>query len=285
MSGNETGSPDELVKKKLSGKAAGGFIDELFGNYKREFVELLRREVASALEAQKQELVAEMAAATQRAIDAVREVEAGHYRNVQLAGQRQALMQSADFARRHLSMAAGFTHPHGTLRHALGLAPTGGLALEFGVFSGSTLRIIAELRQGQQVYGFDSFEGLPEAWRSDFPAGAFAVNELPVVEGAELVVGWFDKTLPGFLASHPGPVDFLHVDCDLYSSTKTVLELVGPRLRVGSIVMFDEYFNYPGWEAHEAKAWDEYLAATGLKVSYVGYTLNNEQVVARIDSL
>jgi len=284
MNLKESGESAETSSKE-AGRRTGGFIDELFGSYKREFVELLRREVTSALALHKEKLVAEMAAETERVIAAVREVEAGQYRNVQLAAQRLALLQSAEFARTHLDKAATFTHPHGTLRHALELAPAGGMALEFGVFSGTTLGIIAEHRQGQQVYGFDSFQGLPEDWRSNFPAGAFAISEVPVVAGAELVVGWFDATLPGFLASHPGPVDFLHIDCDLYSSTKTVLDLIGPRLRPGSIVMFDEYFNYPGWDQHEAKAWNEFLAASGLKVSHVAYTVNNEQVVARIDAV
>ena len=100
--------------------------------------------------------------------------------------------------------------------------------------------------------------------------------------GAELVVGWFDDTVPGFLAEHPGPVSFLHLDADLYSSTRTVLDLVGPRLQPGSIVLFDEYFNYLGWEQHEHRAWAEYVARTGTHFEYLGYTIDNEQVIARI---
>jgi hypothetical protein len=132
------------------------------------------------------------------------------------------------------------------------------------------------------VYGFDSFEGLPEAWRSGFPAGAFDLDQLPDVPGAELVVGWFDDTVPGFLAEHPGPVSFLHLDADLYSSTRTVLDLVGPRLQPGSIVLFDEYFNYLGWEEHEHRAWREYVARTGTRFEYLGYTIDNEQVIVRV---
>lgn len=96
------------------------------------------------------------------------------------------------------------------------------------------------------------------------------------------MVGWFDDTLPGFVAEHPGPVSFLHVDGDLYSSTKTIFDLVGPRLRVGSVIIFDEFFNYPGWEKHEFRAWEEFLASSGTEFTYEAYTMNNEQVVARI---
>jgi predicted O-methyltransferase YrrM len=132
------------------------------------------------------------------------------------------------------------------------------------------------------VYGFDSFQGLPEAWRPGFPADTFAVGDLPDIPGAELVVGTFDDTLPGFVEQHPGPVDFLHVDCDLYSSTKTVLHHVGPRLHPGSIVVFDEYFNYPGWQDHEHRAWLEHVGQTGLRFEYAGYTVDHEQVIVRV---
>jgi predicted O-methyltransferase YrrM len=156
------------------------------------------------------------------------------------------------------------------------------MALEFGVFAGRSLRVIAELRKGKDVYGFDSFEGLPEVYRPHVREGAFAVAQPPDVDGAEFVVGWFQDTLPGFLETHPGPVDFVHIDGDLYSSAVTVLEHVGPRLQPGSVLVFDEFFNYPGWQKHEFRAWQEYLQRTGAEVVYEAYTVDNEQVVVRV---
>ena len=38
-----------------------------------------------------------------------------------------------------------------------------GLIMEFGVASGESLKYIADHTK-RQVYGFDSFKGLPEAW-------------------------------------------------------------------------------------------------------------------------
>jgi ABC-2 type transport system ATP-binding protein len=166
------------------------------------------------------------------------------------------------------------------LRFGLSLAADQeGMALEFGVYSGRTLRVIAEARK---VFGFDSFQGLPEDWRAGFPAGTFAVDEPPEIPGAELVIGWFEDTLPGFLAAHPEPVAFLHIDADLYSSARTVLRHVGPRLRPGSVVVFDEYLGYPGWPDHEYRAWREFTAETGVRFRYEGYTRDDEQVVLRI---
>ncbi|MGH8460790.1 MAG: class I SAM-dependent methyltransferase [Stenotrophobium sp.] len=269
-----------------------GLLQDVLGSYKHDFIAILRRELTARLAQHKMEVAdmlrSEVGAATEvlrsevhRMIQIHNESEAGQYRNIPFAAQRLALLESAEFVKKHMLKAENFSHPHGTLEHALSLSPKGGLALEFGVYSGSTLKIIAAAREGK-VYGFDSFQGLPETWRSGFPTGAFAVDELPVVEGAELVAGWFDDTLPKFLEQHDDVIDFLHVDCDLYSSTKTVLDLAGSRLRPGSIVMFDEYFNYSGWQQHEYKAWMEYVERTDLRFTYEAYTLNNEQVVVRI---
>nr|WP_245788185.1 class I SAM-dependent methyltransferase [Amycolatopsis marina] len=217
-----------------------------------------------------------------RLLDRVVEFEIRTRRDIVYAGDQDAALESNVFARENLIGARHFGSPPDTLAHALSLAPTGGMALEFGVASGNTLRAIAKARGGGEVYGFDSFEGLPEAWLNGLPAGAFARGDLPDVPGAELVVGLFADSLPDFLERHPGHVDFLHVDSDLYSSAKTVLDLVGPRLRPGSIVHFDEFFNYPGWKRHEYRAWMEYVERTGVEYEYEAYTYNDNQVTVRI---
>jgi hypothetical protein len=240
----------------------------------REVAEL-RRQVPAETGGQAERVV-------ERVIEHISHVEHRVRRDLEFAGETEAAQRSAAFVRDHMKAARPFPSPHSTLEHGLSLAPEGGLALEFGVYSGTTLKIIAQARGGESVYGFDSFEGLPEVWRSGYPAGTFDMDSLPDVPGAELVVGWFDDVLPGFLEAHPGPVDLLHVDCDLYSSTKTVLELVGPRLRPGSIVVFDEYFNYSGWQEHEHRAWLEHVEATGLKFEYLAYTVDHEQVVVKV---
>ena len=221
-------------------------------------------------------------AEVERAVTAVQDAEFRARRDLLAVGERAAALSSAEYAGRVMPTARTFTDPEATMRYALQIAPAEGMALEFGVFEGRSLALIAEARGQGEVYGFDSFEGLPEDYRPHVRAGAFAVDRLPDVAGAELVVGWFDQSLPGFLETHPGPVGFLHVDGDLYSSAKTVLDLVGPRLRKGSIVVFDEFFNFPGWQDHEFRAWQEHLSSSGAQVAYEAYTVNNEQVVVRV---
>jgi hypothetical protein len=180
---------------------------------------------------------------------------------------------------------------HGVQRHsspveliqfALSKVSIDGLFLEFGVHKGFTLNIISKI-VGRKVYGFDSFEGLPEAWRENFGQGTFALEHLPAVnENAELVVGWFDRTLPTFLDTHQGPVAFVHIDSDLYSSAQTVLMQLRGRIVPGTIILFDEYFNYPGWDMHEHKAFQEFVASTGLQYEYIGVCSKGFSVAVRV---
>jgi predicted O-methyltransferase YrrM len=257
-------------------------VDEVVARHRAEQTADIVAQVTASVRAEvTAEMRAEMRAEVDRVIEEIRAVEIRDRRDTIAAAEREAVASSARFIQREMREARNFPHPHATLEYALSLAPQGGMALEFGVFSGTTLKIISAARSGR-VYGFDSFEGLPENWRTGFDTGAFGVEALPEVPGAELVVGLFDDTLPGFLAEHPGAVDVLHVDSDLYSSAVSVLRLVGPRLRPGSIIVFDEFLNFAEWERHEARAWQEYVAEHHVAFRYEAYTHDHEQVVVRL---
>lgn len=260
-------------------RAASRILDALAVRIADRVADRLSGPLTEAARARVDEVVRHEA---DRVVRAVHDVEFRSRRDTLAAGEMDAALAASKFITAHMADARVFHDPWSTLSHALDLAPAGGMALEFGVFSGQSLKVIAGARDGAEVYGFDSFEGLPEVYRPHLREGHFAVDALPEVEGAELVVGWFADTLPRFLDEHPGHVSFLHFDADLYSSTRTVLDLVGPRLRAGSILIFDEFFNFPGWEDHEYRAWTEFCEATGTVATYEAYTSNNEQVVARI---
>ncbi|MFZ2177034.1 MAG: class I SAM-dependent methyltransferase [Rhodococcus sp. (in: high G+C Gram-positive bacteria)] len=214
------------------------------------------------------------------------ELEQQARRDITQALDVRATNEAAAFVLEHMPKAPVFWSPHDTLRYGLTRVEADGMALEFGVASGTTLRIIVEQLKDieHEVFGFDVFSGLPQTWRTGFPAGEFAQDKMPDVRGATLVQGLFEDTLSGFLTKHPGPVSFVHLDADLYSSTKTVLDRVGHRLVPGSVLVFDEFFNYPGWQQHEYRAWKEFVDRTGLGFEYLSYTANNEQVVVRVIS-
>lgn len=207
-------------------------------------------------------------------------------RDIPFASEATAVTEAAEFARQEMPRVPCHPHPHDTLRFALGKVQIPGLALEFGVASGTTLGIIAGAAATtpaiESVTGFDSFGGLPETWRTGFDAGTFARAVPPEVPGADIVVGLFDETLPSFLEHHAGIVSFLHLDADLYSSTDVVLRALAGRIVPGTVIVFDEFFNYPGWQDHEKRAWDEFVARTGVTYEYLTYTSDNEQVAVRI---
>lgn len=187
----------------------------------------------------------------------------------------RAALESADYADAHMQDATPCLTPHAVLEHALRAVERQGLFMEFGVWSGRTINHIAARHSGV-VHGFDSFEGLPEDWAMEYRKGHFDTKgRLPEVRpNVRLHVGWFDQTLPEFVAANSEPVAFLHVDCDLYSSTKTIFQFLGDRIGPGTVIVFDEYFNYPGWQMHEFRAFQEFVAERSLGYRYLCFNKN-----------
>lgn len=157
----------------------------------------------------------------------------------------------------------------GHLQESLTKITLQGLALEFGVWSARSTNIIANKLHNQTVHGFDSFEGLPEKWDMSksgdgIEKGHFAVDKLPEVKpNIKLWKGWFDDTIPVFKKEYIDDICFLHIDCDLYSSTKTIFDELNNQIVKNTIIVFDEF--YPWGTKKSAKKYDlwyehEYLA-------------------------
>ena len=147
------------------------------------------------------------------------------------------------------------------------------LWLEFGVASGNTINYISKFTN-DKVYGFDSFEGLPEKWREGFDQGAFSTyGVLPQVNNnVELIKGWFEKTLPTFIKNHNKKVSFIHMDADLYSSTKCILNNLKEYIDTDCIIVFDELVNYDGFdgETGELKAFYEFITENNVTYEWIG---------------
>ena len=156
---------------------------------------------------------------------------------------------------------------------------------EFGVAGGTTLVSFARILEIQDagktdaekrdVYGFDSFEGLPDVdpdidiglkKNDEMTKGGFydpAGNEdlfdfVKTKDYVHLIKGWFNKTLPTFLEERRHiSFSLVHMDADLYSSTLEVLNLIWPHVSPGGILVFDELFNgaFPG----ETEAFREFF--------------------------
>jgi hypothetical protein len=165
------------------------------------------------------------------------------------------------------------------------VSKSSGMWLEFGVFTGETVNHIARLVETKTIYGFDSFEGLPEDWRDHMIKGFFSTDGIfPEVEkNVTLIKGWFNEVLPGFIEEYQEEkISFLHIDCDLYSSAKEVLTLCNRNIQSGTVICFDEFYNYDGWENYEYKAWTEYCEEYDVKCKYLGRVPTYEQVLLEV---
>ena len=213
------------------------------------------------------------------------EVAAATHVQVREAAPRLGfLLDSWEYAVGHAGPQTRFLAENtATLRFALDQARVAGLVLEFGVSHGYSTRCIAE-HAGQDIHAFDSFEGLPEAWGSNL-AGTYSTGGTPppLPGNVRLHQGWFDDTLGPFAAEHPGPVRFMNVDCDLYSSTRTVFERIGDRVVAGTVIVFDEYLGNAEWREHEFKAFQEFVATARLTYTYLALNPFTKQAVVRID--
>jgi hypothetical protein len=159
-----------------------------------------------------------------------------------------------------------------------------GAFLEFGVFKGGSINYIARKSPQQRIDGFDSFEGLQEAWVNNEKYAFSVGGVLPKVKrNVDLHKGFFDKTLPLWLADNQGRVAFMHIDCDLYSSTKIIFDCLRSRLQPGSIIVFDDYFNFPNWEEYGHKVLQEFQKETNLKYEYLGFAY--KEIAIKINSI
>ena len=194
-----------------------------------------------------------------------------------------ASIRSAEYFSTHMRRARMFQNKFDLLAHAMSIRPSEGHVMEFGVGSGQTINHIASLTNGK-VQGFDVFSGLPEDWRPGYPRGSFSGMPSFLRENVELVAGLFEDTVPAFMQS-VASVSLMHVDCDLYSSTRTLLKAAAAKLRPGSVLVFDEYLNYPGWEQDEFRAFKEFCAAFTVTYRYEGLVTSHQQVCVVIEAI
>jgi|JI10StandDraft_1071094.scaffolds.fasta_scaffold07924_12 hypothetical protein len=171
------------------------------------------------------------------------------------------------------------------------LVPTDGIWIEFGTYTGNSLNKIATYTD-KTVYGFDSFEGLPDAWvgRIDenglfhWPPGTFSLggnSNINVLPNVKLIKGWFKDTIPGFLKEVNRPIAFMHIDGDIYSSTRDIFESSYKYIKEGCVIAFDELLGYPNFEEHEWKAWWEFVEKYEIEFEWIGCNLGGFDIITK----
>lgn len=153
--------------------------------------------------------------------------------------------------------------------------------LEFGVWKGESANFFSKYLH--QLYVFDGFEGIKEDWAgTDATKGYFTSEKIipKLNSNVTTVVGWVEDTFEKFLEKHNPKINFVHFDMDTYSPTKFVLERIKPHLINNAILIFDQLYNYPGWENGEYKALTEVFNAD--EFEYKAFNLYNKQCVIKI---
>ena len=158
--------------------------------------------------------------------------------------------------------------------------------LEFGVWEGTTVRMIKEkLDESYSIFGFDSFEGLPEDWvGTHMKKGFFSTNGVvPNIDGVKFFKGWFEDTIHDYL-KEADTIGLLHVDSDLYSSAKTIFDNLYPYIKSGTIIVFDEWcYNWnPECNDHEQKAFYEYVEKHGVEYEFVDFHDTSNSIERKI---
>ncbi|MGH9450708.1 MAG: TylF/MycF/NovP-related O-methyltransferase [Terriglobia bacterium] len=124
-------------------------------------------------------------------------------------------------------------------------------------------RQVLALWKKMRFFAFDSFSGLPASTgldrqskdfsECDFDCGISAFyGELRRhrVDLAKVVAieGWFEKTCQEETIKQHGikAASIVHIDCDLYESTKLVLKFIEPLLVDGTVLIFDDWYCFRG---------------------------------------
>ncbi|MEI0799468.1 class I SAM-dependent methyltransferase [Brachyspira intermedia] len=158
------------------------------------------------------------------------------------------------------------------------------LFLEFGVYYGSSINYFSSQLNDVTFYGFDAFEGLVEdsgIWnKNDFSTH----GHIPQVNNNVLLeVGYFCDTLPTFFKKHKEKIAFMHIDSDTYSAAVDIFNNIVNNVDIGTIIVFDEYFNYPAWKFNEYKAFQDFCNTNNIEYKYLAIT--NNQAAIRIEKI
>jgi len=132
---------------------------------------------------------------------------------------------------------------------------------EVGAYQGASAKLIAHVARDKNIHLFDTFEGLPplsDIDKSAFHDGDFVTN---ISDVSEYLSSFSSITLyKGMFPDTAGPIfskkfSFVHLDVDLYKSTKDSLEFFYPRMQKGGVIISHDYMTVKGVK----KAVDEFM--------------------------
>lgn len=153
--------------------------------------------------------------------------------------------------------------------------------VECGVYRGGSAGVLAyetiDSKIARRLWLYDAFAGMPAASELDDKysvsiQGQFIGSEAQTrrimqrlnipEENFEIVVGWFEDTLP---KAEKCPIALLHIDCDFYDPVKLSLETFYQYVQPGGYVVINDYGAFQGCRV----ATDEFLNHLDEKVQLV----------------
>ena len=134
---------------------------------------------------------------------------------------------------------------------------------EFGVFQGRTIKIAREtLDDSFKIFGFDSFEGMPNITNKDlgeynkcdptFWVGKLNEDGINSVyntfntlginfDNVKLIKGFFEDTITDDVIDELGEIAVLRLDSDWYKSTKFCIEKLYNNVVNNGVILIDDY--------------------------------------------
>ncbi len=205
-------------------------------------------------------------------------------KDIRIAAQLSAAASSAEWLYANADRAPTYPRRPDLLEAVLPLVPAEGDFAEFGVFKGAVTWFLRPRFPDRAYHAFDSWQGVPEAMslavtKFGFDLGG-AVPDLPA--DTTVHVGWFEDTVPNWRERFNSTLAFAYIDCDLYESVRTVLEGMADRLRHDSILVFDDWYNFPNWQAHSLRAANEWTERHGLSLEPLGFTVLEHAAAFRV---
>ncbi|MGE0816675.1 MAG: TylF/MycF/NovP-related O-methyltransferase [Vicinamibacterales bacterium] len=142
-----------------------------------------------------------------------------------------------------------------------------GAIAEVGVFRGGTARVIGEAKGPRPLHLFDTFQGLPAPAEVDqgFAEGEYAcgLDAVRAFLGGIPDVHFHQGLFPATgEAVRDLTFSFVHLDVDLYQSTRDALAFFYPRMSVGGMLISHDYVEFPAVR----QAFDDYFGASAQPV-------------------
>ena len=153
--------------------------------------------------------------------------------------------------------------------------------IEFGVYKGASVNDLS--KYVKKIYAFDSFEGLKEDMLGNTEAiGTFNLNKkIPSLnQNVVPIVGWIQDTLDKFLEKENPKINFVHIDVDTYETSKLILKKIKKYLVPNATILFDELYNFPGWDVGEYRALREEFDENSYQFKV--FSIEDQKVVVKI---